>query len=700
MDDQWDVCLQTIEAYGPRSYNAVYSHSGKHLAAVSSDDTIRIWEQATGKCLLILSGHQMPVHSVDFSHDDQLVVSGSQDTTVKVWDAVRGECIRTLEGHTGLVTSVAFSHDSELIVSGSDDRTIRVWDQSSGSCQLMIEGHEGMIYSVFFSHNSRNIISTSMDKTCRIWDPRMYTITGQPVRRLDYSEDGVELLGPAVASPDHKLVASRSLALVSLWEQGRRRILRSLEVNGGLVFAMAFSHDSRMVAAGDGTGTIKVWRSISGRCLCVFEALGSTVQSIAFSPDNKFIASSFDDGKIKIFELAPQRHRRSVERHSSRVTWVSLSKSCSSAASASKKNVVFWDTSDGESLETVHAAERFIQHISFSQDGVYMAMPAEQNLVSLCEVAGGRRWSLEGHVEPVTAVAFSPDSSLLVSGSEDNTLRIWEMDGKTCQQELQGHQGSIYSAAFSSDCKSLASASSDETVKVWNVSTGECQTLQTEHRVPFPMVFSHDGEYLITGTFGPKMLVWHAATGVVLAETKSKEHPTSVVFSLDGSLIASSSAETVTIWGARNLSCLQTFRVGTALHSMTFDSANSLLFSHIGTIVVPPSNSSAGSPARLLRRGFSLSEDKMWITRDGENLLWLPSEFRPCSKNEHSPVPMAVKGTHVVIGCESGRVLMFSFDNREEVLFCQEDHARRDREVIEKVGIWGNAQRGWEEGAI
>ena len=700
MDCQWGVCLHTIEAHGVRSYNAVYSHNGKHVAAASSDNAVRIWEHATGKCSLILSGHQMPVRSIDFSHNDELVVSGSRDTTVKVWEAVGGECVQTLKGHTGPVTSVAFSHDSELIVSGSDDQTIRLWVQSSGLCQQVIKGHEDRVYKVSFSHNSQTVISTSMDKTCRIWNLDMCAITNQPVRRLDYNEHGVELLGPAVASPDHKLVASRSLALVSMWEQGRRRILRKLEVNGGLVTAMAFSRDSQMIAAGDRTGTIKIWRSVSGRYLCDYEALGSAVQSIAFSPDNKFVVSSFDDGKMKILEVISQKHRRPVERHMDSVTWVSLSKSCSTAASASRQSVKLWDTSDGESFETVPVAGGVVHKTSFSPDGVCMAMPADHNVVSLCEVGGGQIWSLEGHVGSVTSVAFSSDSSLLVSGSNDQMLRIWEMANKTCQTVLQGHQGAIYSAVFSSDCKTLASASTDVTVKVWTLSTGQCQTLQTEHRAPFPMVFSHDGEYLITGTLGMKMIVWHA--GVPVAETMVDQFPISVVFSWDGSRIASSSSERVTIWDARKLSSLQTFQVGTALHWMSFDSASSLLFSHMGTIVIPPitSLSSVGSSDRLLRQGFSLSDDKMWITRDGENLLWLPSEHRPASKSKETPVHMAVKDTHIVIGCESGRVLTFRFDNREEVLFRPTGDAPRNGERARRRESTDFSQIGWEEGAF
>ena len=98
------------------------------------DNTVRVWQVATGQCIQTLEGHTDWVTSVAFSHDASHIVSGSWDNTVRVWQVATGQCIQTLEGHTDWVRSVAFSHDASHIVSGSWDNTVRVWQVATGQC--------------------------------------------------------------------------------------------------------------------------------------------------------------------------------------------------------------------------------------------------------------------------------------------------------------------------------------------------------------------------------------------------------------------------------------------------------------------------------------------------------------------------------------------------------------------------------------
>ncbi|TEU17946.1 MAG: hypothetical protein E3J21_07060 [Anaerolineales bacterium] len=80
----------------------------------------------------------------------------------------------------------------------------------------------------------------------------------------------------------------------------------------------------------------------------------------------------------------------------------------------------------------------------------------------------------EGHTDWVRSVTFSPDGSLLASGSADQTVRLWDVSTGQCLKTLQGHTYLVWSVAFSPDGCTLASGSQDETIKLWDVQTGEC----------------------------------------------------------------------------------------------------------------------------------------------------------------------------------------------------------------------------------
>jgi WD40 repeat protein len=80
-----------------------------------------------------------------------MMASASDDETVQLWDTATGAALQTLEGHTWYVRAVAFSPDGKMVVSASDYRTVRLWDTATGTALQTPEGHTGPVSTIAFS---------------------------------------------------------------------------------------------------------------------------------------------------------------------------------------------------------------------------------------------------------------------------------------------------------------------------------------------------------------------------------------------------------------------------------------------------------------------------------------------------------------------------------------------------------------------
>ncbi|NES95853.1 MAG: hypothetical protein F6K32_11575 [Desertifilum sp. SIO1I2] len=111
-------------------YGVMFNPDATMFAVGCSDQSIKLWNSATGGLVQTFTGHQGSVYAVAISSDGKLLASGSEDGTIVLWGLETGEKLQTLSGHRGGVRAIAFSRDRQTLISGSQDRTLKVWQYS------------------------------------------------------------------------------------------------------------------------------------------------------------------------------------------------------------------------------------------------------------------------------------------------------------------------------------------------------------------------------------------------------------------------------------------------------------------------------------------------------------------------------------------------------------------------------------------
>ncbi|EED20635.1 platelet-activating factor acetylhydrolase isoform 1B alpha subunit, putative [Talaromyces stipitatus ATCC 10500] len=251
--------------------------------------------------------------------------------------------------------------------------------------------------------------------------------------------------------------------------------------------------------------------------------------------------------------------------------------------------------------------------------------------------------TLEGHSDWVCSVAFSPDGQTVVSGSYDNTIKLWDAKTGSEPQTLRdhldsGHSEWVQSVAFSPDGQTVVSGSYDRTIKLWDAKTGsELQTLRGHSDWVQPVAFSPDGQTVVSGSYDNTIKLWDAKTSSELQNLRGHSGPVhSVAFSPDGQTVVSGSNDkTIKLWDAKTSSELQTLRGHSNLiHSVAFSPDSQIVVSGSNDRAIKLWDAKTSSELQTLRDhldSFNFNQESLpdnWIALAGDNILWLPMEYR------------------------------------------------------------------------
>jgi WD40 repeat protein/mono/diheme cytochrome c family protein len=279
-----------------------FSADGKRAVTGSDDQTVRVWDVASGKEVLRLSGHTEEVHAVAFAPDGSRVASGGRDRTVRLWDAAAGKELRRFTGHTERITGVAFAPDGRRLLSASWDGTVRLWDVDADKELHRFTGHTGPVSCVVVAPDGRFALSGSHDGTVRLWDLEQL----REVRRFEGHTR--EVYTVAFAPDGRRILSGGNDRTVRLWDAETGKELRHFQGPANAVIGVAFTPDGRRVLSGSSQyrgadRAVRVWDTDSGRVLEAFGAVGDSVWSIAFAPDGRSALTASADKTLRVWQL-------------------------------------------------------------------------------------------------------------------------------------------------------------------------------------------------------------------------------------------------------------------------------------------------------------------------------------------------------------------------------------------------------------
>jgi WD40 repeat protein len=416
-DAHTGALLGLLGAHAGRIGALAFSSDGRLLASGSEDRTAIVWDLEARRPLHILKGHRAEVYAVAISLDTRQVTTGSFDGTLKIWRRSDGAEIATLSGHRGMVNAVAISPKDGTIASGSRIGEVFLWDANSGRLIKTLEKQPNVIGALVFSADGERLLTAASQGSStypqRVWD----VARGSELASYGGHDDGVDA---ASISPDQRLVATAggSQNEIHIWElatgkmaqgdDGRPLILRG---SGSPVYSVGFSGNGRQVVWGD----LSSYKSHNDRGGFVYQ-LGLPDASHMLRGPERFTANSASP---------PRRAKLSHGRFS-----------------------------------LMHAPGGDFGR----QDAVLRVRTAGKPVTSIT------RGNEDGYGN--FSYTFTPDGQRIISGGANGHLIAYDRAGKLVGRFV-GHEGVVWSVATSNDGDFLVSGSADQTVRIWNLHTYE-----------------------------------------------------------------------------------------------------------------------------------------------------------------------------------------------------------------------------------
>ena len=436
------------------------------------------------------------------------------------------------------------------------------------------------------------------------------------------------------------------------------------------IYAIAFSHDGKLLVTGSMDNTAKLWDLETGYEIRTFSGHSGAVFSVSLSPDKKFLATGSDDNTAKLWNLETGAEIYRFARHSAEVKSVCFSPDGKLLATGSNdKTAKLWNLKTGEEIRSFTGHTGDVNTVSFSPDGKYLITGGRDETAKLWYLKTGKEiktipWSgmekrygiiLLYNSSAVYPMDFSTDGKLMLTASYDDTVRLWSMEsGKKIRSFATGDSSLLVSVSFSPDKKLFATASQDSAAKIWHIETGkELRSFHGSTTFFSTVSFSPDGKLLAAGCFNGTVKLWNIESGQEIRTlTGQLSEVYAVSFSPNGKYLASGSDDNFArLWNLETSEPIYTFEGHSGeLNFLTFSPNNKYLLT-LNRWTFPPS----------LRHANPDGTAKLWDIKSKKEIYTIGDDYKVTS------AAFSPEGKFMATGINNNTVVLWNIDTGKAI---------------------------------
>ena len=395
--------------------------------------------------------------------------------------------------HGDRVNALTYSPDGMLLASASRDGTVRLWDVGNGREVLAYRGHEST-------------------KSLR-----------------DEKESGEAMRVPAVAfSQDGFWVASCGGAEIHVWESKTGKKLSTLKGHKKDVIGVAFAKDKNLLASAGDDKKLILWDVAAEKATFTSDDQNMRLSAVTFSGTDRAVGTVNGAGDLMVFALDATGKNPKITLS----TGVSDNGSTNALAFTRDGAGVFTAGKDGKIKLTAgpdgmpgfgaasvvrkfEGHSKGINSIALSKDGATLISGSEDQTVIVWDATTGKLdRAFQGHIQPVTAVAIRPDGKQVASGSEDGSIRLWPLNKADEHRAFTEAKDNLWAVAYSGDGKTTAAAGADRVVRVYDAMTGKLTKELPGHKGAVTSLAYLGSDKVVSGAGDKLLKIWDIASGV------------------------------------------------------------------------------------------------------------------------------------------------------------------------------------------